>query len=144
MTTNDIIERILRKAVPEVSNEHIYHQMEYLRARIGNNTYELRGSFGNIAAFIRPFYGMSAELVPLIEEALDRHYHTTLLEFSHSVMEVISHLQFQKITPDTLWLSEKKEHPINMSHYLGLKVIYHKGDDEFITALDYERAVRLL
>ena len=140
--TSDVIEKVLREAVPTASDNQVDHQMEYLDARLDEGGYLLCGSGNDAPTYLHAFYGRGDELTPKLQRALDLHYAEVSRHLVQRVTKAVETLAAQKVPADSLWLPASKEYPLR-GGFLGLDVRRHKSEEEFVMSWTFGRVVGL-
>jgi len=141
---NSIIEKILKSFVPEVSENELAHQMEYLNFTIIGNDVKLTGPhYNQHPCFLESFYEMDAVLIPALEKELNAVYTQYIHDFTDKVLNAQQILLEQKIQPDKLFLNDKRSSLIKNGFFLGIPITFHNAKEEFLTAFQYNYLVLL-
>lgn len=142
ITPEDVVLNVL-KQIPGVDDGQVYHQLEYLRVRLENGSYQLKGScWGEEPHLIGPFAGMEDTIFPRIQKALDGYFKERFDDLIRRVSTAMLTLMKQSFPPTHLWLDNRKRYPIK-DQFLNMRVRYHNNDEEFVVSFAHERIVML-
>jgi len=141
MNEYDVVEKVLREAVPDATEAQIHHQLEYIPVYLSarDRTYHI-DSAGQKATFLGPFKGMDKALRPKIMGALATYLNDRVTELATRVRDALTRLN---ATGHSLWLRRDKRYPVR-SEFLGLKVRIHGSGEEFVLAGPYYDKVAFL